>query len=75
MAGLILLMLFWDDLKLSQALLHARVRVLVCPQPPRVFSHEFLGRLRTGFWWFSPLRSACVFLNWEMRPKLKASLA
>jgi hypothetical protein len=56
------------------AFLRTRIRVLVCPEPPLVFSHELLGRLRTGVLMVSPLQNACVFLHWELRPKLKASV-
>jgi hypothetical protein len=42
----------------------ARVQIPVCPEPPLVFSHELLGRLRTGFLVVSPCRIACVFLHW-----------
>jgi hypothetical protein len=30
-----------------------RVQILVCPEPPLVFSHELLGGVRTGFLVFS----------------------
>jgi hypothetical protein len=43
----------------------ARVRIPVCPEPPLVFSHKLLGRLRTESLVVSPLRIACVFLHWE----------
>jgi hypothetical protein len=43
----------------------ARVQIPVCPEPPLVFSHELLGRLRTEFLVVSPLRIACVFLHVE----------
>jgi hypothetical protein len=28
------------------------MRPAICPEPPLVFSHELLGGLRFGFWWF-----------------------
>jgi hypothetical protein len=43
--------------------LSARVRIPVFPEPPLVFSHELLGRLRTGLLVVSLLRIACAFLR------------
>jgi hypothetical protein len=52
------------DLKLSRA--HKRPgSIPVYPEPPLVFSHDLLGRSRSGLLVVSPLRIACVFLHCE----------
>jgi hypothetical protein len=60
----------WDGLKFSMRI-RARVQIRPCPQPPLVFSHELLGRLRTGFLVVSPLRLARVFLHCEQGQSYK----